>query len=190
MCHKCSKIDSKPYSSPPFAPLPAFRCEKTLPFVNIGIDFAGPFLVKANLTSRSEAKLKAYICLFVCASSRAIHLEMTLDLVTDSFVEALRRFIAIRGVPSVICSDNGRTFEGASKFVAKFINGKSNEVIPREEFANFNIRWQFIPPRSPWWGGFYERMVQIVKKSLKRVMTEKGLNYMQFETAIKRIEGV
>ena len=162
-CHKCSKIDSKPYSSPDFAPLPSFRSEKTLPFVNIGIDFAGPFLVKANLTSRSQANLKAYICLFVCAGSRAIHLEITLDLLTESFIEALRRFIAVRGVPNLIYSDNGKTFEGASKLVSKTLNGKPNDSVPKEEFANMAIQWNFIPPRSPWWGGFYERMVQVVK---------------------------
>ena len=110
--------------------------------------------------------------IFVCASSRAIHLEMTLDLVTESFVKALRRFIAMRGIPSLICSDNGRTFIEASRLVAKFINGEANELSPKEEFANFKIRWQFIPPRSPWWGGFNKQMVQIVKKSLKRVLTE------------------
>ena len=142
------------------------------------------------MTSRSQANLKAYICLFVCASSRAIHLELTLDLLTESFIEALRRFIAVRGAPSLIYSDNGKTFEGASKLVAKTLNGNPNDISPKEEFSNLNIQWNFIPPRSPWWGGFYERMVQVVKKSLKRVLSDRGCNYLQFETAIKRIEGV
>ena len=147
------------------------------------------FLVRANLTSRNQANLKAYICLFVCASSRAIHLEVTLDLLTESFIEALRRFAAVRGMPNLVYSDNGKTFEGAAKLVAQKINEKPNTTPTKEEFSGQAIDWHFISPRSPWWGGFYERMVQVVKKSLKRVMTDKGCNYLQFETAVKRIEG-
>ena len=113
-----------------------------------------------------------------------------MDLLTESFIEALRRFIAVRGYQNLIYSDNGKTFEGASKLVSKTLNGKPNDSVPKEEFANMAIQWNFISPRSPWWGGFYERMVQVVKKSLKRVLTDRGCNYLQFETAVKRIEGV
>ena len=66
-------------------------------------------------------------------------MEITLDLLTESFIEALRRFIAVRGVPNLIYSDNGKTFEGASKLVSKTLNGKPNDSVPKEEFANMGI---------------------------------------------------
>ena len=189
-CYSCNKMGGEPYSSPAFAPLPDFRCDRVLPFAHIGIDFAGPFSVKANLTWRSNAYLKAYICLFVCASSRALHLEITLDLSTDSFLETFRRFVAVRGAPNTIYTDNGKNFEASSKLISTTINGSLNGHAVIEDLARHKIAWSFIPPRSPWWGGFYERMVQMLKKGLKRTMSEKGLNYLQFETMVKRIEGV
>ena len=106
-----------------YAPLPSFRTKKTLPFVHVGIDFAGPIMVRANITSRSNAQVKAYICLFLCATSRAVHLELTLDLNTDTFINAFKRFVARRGTPTLIYSDNGTTFISAAKSVATHING-------------------------------------------------------------------
>ena len=93
---------------------------------------------------------------------------MTLDLSTEAFIDAFKRFIASRGTPSIIYSDNGKNFEGASKLIAKMINGENNTQFSEKEFASANIRWNFIPPRSPWWGGFYERLVQTVKRCLKK----------------------
>ena len=168
--------------------MPDFRTEKTLPFINIGIDFAGPFSTKANITSRSQAQIKTYICLFVCATSRAIHLELSLDLTTESFIETFCRFTSIRGVPNLIYTDNGKTFESASKSLAKFINGSLNSSFSFKDFLSSDIHWNFIPARSPWWGGFYERMVQIVKRCLKKTMYDQCLNYIQFETLLKKIE--
>ena len=189
-CFLCTKYEGNTYNTPPFALLPLFRIEKTFPFVNIGIDFAGPFLVKANITSRGKANVKAYICLFTCATSRAIHLEITLDLTTSTFLDAFKRFVATRGTPSLIYTDNGKTFECAAKCIAKKINGHGNSNFSCIEFFNSNITWNFIPPRSPWWGGFYERLVQTVKKCLRKAITDSTYNYFQFETFIKNIEGV
>lgn len=59
---------------------------------------------------------KAYICLFTCAIYRVVHLELTTSLSTKGFLEALRRFIARRGSPSIIYSDNGN-FVGTSNLL-------------------------------------------------------------------------
>ena len=148
-CIRCNKHEAQAYKVPHYAPLPKFRCEAVLPFVNIGIDFAGPFYVKANLTSRSQAKLKCYICLFVCATSRALHLELAMDLTTSAFLDIFNRFSARRGLPNLIYSDNGKTFESAAKIIAKSINGRVNAISVDSYFSLTNIKWNFIPPRSP-----------------------------------------
>jgi len=173
-CIVCQKNNKRPFAVSDFAPLPECRIKTSLPFINIGIDFAGPFLTKANLTMRSRTYVKSYICLFVCASSRAIHLELTLGLTKDDFLLAFDRFVARRGVPKIIYSDNAPTFITTAK-----------DLETRSE-----IEWRFIPPRAPWWGGFYERMVQIVKNLLRKTFDTEKLHFIEFSSALVKIEGI
>ena len=64
-------------------------------FARVRVDYAGPLLIKCGST-RKPVLVKAYICGFFCFS------ELVSDLTTDSFIAALRRFIARRGKPMVI----------------------------------------------------------------------------------------
>ena len=187
-CVTCRKFAGRPYRDASLPALPQFRVDQKLPFVNIGIDFAGPLQVKANLTVRSRTMIKAYICLITCAVTRAVHLEMTLDLTTQSFLQAFRRFVARRGTPSVIYTDNGTTFTSASKLIASRISGLENADALDEFCQGRQIRWDFIVPRASWWGGFYERMVGLVKCSLKRVLGNAALTYLEFETLLIEVE--
>ena len=189
-CVYCRKFNCKAYGLPAPPELPLTRTECSYPFENVGIDYAGPLIVKANITVRSKTSVKAYIALFTCAVTRAVHLELVLDLTSDSFIIAFKRFCARRGVPSYIISDNGTTFIKASKSIAKIINGSENMNKFVGYFTAFNIKWQFIVPRAPWWGGFYERMVQTVKRTIKKTIGTAHLNYFELETAIIMAEGV
>lgn len=56
---------------------------------------------------------------FTCLSSRAIHIEMLEDLTTESFINALRRFIGIRGTVRQVVSDQGTNFVGAKNELTK-----------------------------------------------------------------------
>ena len=73
-----------------------------------GIDFAGP-LFCADVHDE-----KFYICLFTCAVTRAVHLELCETLSTSDFILALRRFSSRRGLASVLYSDNAKTFKAAA----------------------------------------------------------------------------
>jgi len=73
--------------------LPATRITTSRSFLNTGIDYGGPFTIKI---SRNKTD-KAYICIFLCFTTRAIHLELVVDLTTPAFIRALQRFIARRG---------------------------------------------------------------------------------------------
>ncbi|XP_059350989.1 uncharacterized protein LOC132087915 [Daphnia carinata] len=112
-CIKCQKLDSRPFNEVP-APLPVDRLQMANPFNVTGIDFAGPFPIR--LTARS-GQAKAYICLFTFAVTRAVDLEMTTDQEAATYIFALRRFFARRGVPKAMYSDNGRTFTQAAKYL-------------------------------------------------------------------------
>ncbi|KAG1680465.1 hypothetical protein GQR58_012386 [Nymphon striatum] len=89
------------------APLPSCRINPSPPFNVVGIDFCGPLLLKGS-------RLKHYVCLFTCATTRAIHLELVDSLKTEEFLLCFRRFIGRRNVPSIIISDNAATFVKAS----------------------------------------------------------------------------
>ena len=72
-------------------------------------------------------------------------------------------------------SDNFKTFKSVD--VKRFCNIKE-------------IVWKFILERSPWWGGFYERLISIVKSSLKKVLWKAYLSYLELYTVLKEIENV
>ena len=80
------------------------------PFSTVGVDFFGPFMVK-----RARSELKRYGCLFTCLTTRAIHIEVCHSLETNSFINALQRFISRRGEPTEIRSDNGTNLVGAQR---------------------------------------------------------------------------
>lgn len=93
--------------------LPLVRVQEARPFANTGIDYCGPFYIKEK-KYRNRTRIKVYICVFICMSIKAIHLEVVSDLSSDSFLAALRRFAARRGLPTHVYSDNGTNFIGAN----------------------------------------------------------------------------
>ena len=118
-------------------------------FQVVGLYYAGPLLIKTE----KDTVQKTYILLFTCATSRAIHLELTPDMLIPSFLRGFKRFSSRRGMPDRVISDNFKTF-------------KANEV--KNYFVNHSVKQSFILPASPWWGSFYERLVRSVKLALKK----------------------
>ncbi|CDW58140.1 hypothetical protein TTRE_0000644401 [Trichuris trichiura] len=104
--------------------LPVERVKATFAFENTGLDFAGPIYVRRRRTCE-----KAYICLFTCMTTRAIHLELVPDMTAPRFVQALRRFFARRGRPAIIQSDNFKTFKSASRELQQLFNEDNSERI-------------------------------------------------------------
>lgn len=178
-CLRCRHYNSKPYAQR-MAPLPADRIVPAPPFTNVGLDFAGPLYLK-------DTKEKAYICLFTCAVTRAIHLELVTNMTTDRFLLALRRVVARRGMCKIIWSDNAKTFKAANKEL-----DKCWRVLEADETAQAltekRIQWKFINPKAPWWGGFYERLVKSVKTPLKKVFGKAMLDGEQLSTVLTEIE--
>ena len=96
--------------------LPPFRVSEVKPFVHTGVDFGGPFYITMN-RYRGAKSCKVYLCLFICMSTKALHLELATDLSSETFLAALQRFIARRGLVSHMYSDNGTNFTGANNIL-------------------------------------------------------------------------
>ncbi|XP_006816667.1 uncharacterized protein LOC102806440, partial [Saccoglossus kowalevskii] len=169
----------KPFRKPIPAPLQACRLHNAPPVTATGVDFTGAVFVSVEKTER-----KAYICLLTCAVTRAIHLELVMDLSTDTFLRAFRRFAARRSLPSKIVSDNGSTYLSAAKEIQKLLESASIQ----NYFANHRMEWSFIPKRAPWFGGLWERLIGMTKTSLKKVLGHAFVSVDELQTVLTEIE--
>ncbi|XP_075163779.1 uncharacterized protein LOC142236428 [Haematobia irritans] len=171
------------------AALPPERSTFSRPFTNTGVDFAGPFEVK-SYSARCCKITKGYVCIFVCFSTKAIHLELTSDLSTPTFMAAFARFFSRRGCPESIYSDNGTNFVGAARMLRKerqeFINGLRGEVVTAHNFQD--IKWHFIPPGAPHMGGLWEAGVKSFKAHLKKCCINQRHTFEELNTLLARIE--
>lgn len=139
------------------------------PFAFVGLDYFGPYYVKVGRSS-----VKRWVALFTCLTVRAIHLELVANLSTDSCKKAIRRFIARRGAPQEIYSDNGTNFVGASRELEaekRMINQNLSST-----FTDTHTSWRFNPPSAPHMGGCWERMVRSVKTALNAIPLEGKLD--------------
>ncbi|XP_068151422.1 uncharacterized protein [Drosophila tropicalis] len=174
------------------ANLPAVRVRQAFPFEHTGCDYAGPILLKVH-KGRNPRKEKGYICLFVCMVTSALHRELATDLSTDTFLAALKRFMARRWKCSQMYSDNGRNFVGAKRALDEMVqllaSREHNDVVSKA-LADQGIKWNFIPPYSPHWGGKWESAVRSVKLHLRRVIGTNVLTFEQMHTLLSQIESV
>ncbi|XP_043466586.1 uncharacterized protein LOC122501306 [Leptopilina heterotoma] len=175
-CVVCKRQDSKRMTVET-APLPRERVRDARIFEITGVDFAGPVFL------RNERK--AWICIFTCAVYRAVHFELVISLSTDRFMEALRRFVARRGRLSTIWSDNGTNFSGFANLLKSLDWSNISTACSLQK-----IEWKFNPPSSPWWGGWWERIVQILKRMLRRVLGRACLDYDEMLTVLCDCESV
>ena len=183
-CVTCIKVIGKPFRSPEIPPLPKCRLQEGDPFTVTGVDFTGALFYKTN--DGSNKTMKAYICLFTCAVTRAVHIEVVADMSTWTFLQAFRRFAARRSLPNHMISDNGSTFLAGAEEISKVC--KDSKV--HNYLTSRNITWHFIPKRAPWFGGFYERLIGITKTTLKKTLGKKLLSLNELVTLVTEVETI
>lgn len=147
-CIRCFRCRAQP-DAPFMGDLPADRVNPQPVFSQVTTDFAGPFLVKSS-TLRNAKLLKAYFCIFVCLSTKAVHLEAVSALTTEAFLAALQRFISRRGTPVLIRSDCGTNYVGTRNHlieVQNFLTANNDEIT--HKLANQHITWLLNPPKGP-----------------------------------------
>ncbi|XP_036145322.1 uncharacterized protein LOC118646459 [Monomorium pharaonis] len=156
-------------------------------FAQCGVDYAGPVQVRA-FAGRGVASRKAYIALFVCLATRAIHLELISDYSSPAFLNAYVRFCSRRGLPRIMYSHNGTTFVGAEKELKKAYYSALRDPQFLNKTACDNVQWLFIPPSAPHFGGMWEAGVRSVKHHLRRVIDKHTLSFEEFSTLLCTIE--
>ena len=156
-CRRCRRYRGLSYRHADGG-LPSFRVEPSRPFSKVGLDFFGPLYTDANS--------KVWVLLITCATSRAVHLELVKSQHVEDVKLALRRFFALRGTPSLIYSDNAKTFKAMLYH------------IPR------SVTWKFIPEAAPWWGGFWERLVGLTKNCLKITLHHCSLSHEELAATL------
>lgn len=133
-----------------------------LQFETCGVDYGGPFFYKDEI--RRNAKLiKCYRAIFICFTTKAVHIELTANLSSEAFLNVFKRFIARKNCPFNIYLDNGLNFVGAERELDELNtllkNQKTQELIT-EYTANNNIQWHFISSRGLHHGGLWEAIRQ------------------------------
>lgn len=108
--------------------LPSDMTSLEYPFLNTGLDYAGPLLI-ADRRGRGCKLIKSYICVFVCFAVRAVHLELVSDLTKEAFLAAFSRFISRRGKPQRVYSDNCTTFVGAFNELSRFLKVSTSDIV-------------------------------------------------------------
>ncbi|XP_050313689.1 uncharacterized protein LOC126748481 [Anthonomus grandis grandis] len=190
-CVKCFRFRASP-AQQIMSELPESRVTVSRPFNKVGVDYGGPFLIKSS-NLRKAPLSKSYIAIFVCMATKSVHIELVTDVSTEGFISSLKRFIARRGNPAQIFSDNATNFLGASnqiKEIFDFFKNSDNSSKLETFTATQGIEFKFIPPRSPHWGGIWESAIKSVKYHIKRLIGESRMTYEQFSTILCEIEAI
>ena len=150
-CILCRKFGGGPFKLPFFPSFPKDKLCEAAPFQISGVDYFGPIQVKDSNSTK-----KNWVSLFTCLVTRAVHLELVFDMTTEEFLFCFRRFVARRGLPQKLISDNALQFKAADSFLRTLWESLPHDSGICAYFSNKNISWHFIPEFSPWQGGFYE----------------------------------
>lgn len=172
--------------------LPGSRLASTRPFLTCGVDYAGPMILRLY-SGRCNRTTKAYIALFVCFSTKALHLELVSDLSTNAFLAAFRRFTSRRGKCADIYSDCGTNFVGAQKELRELHAAVTHQLLDptlASSLASEGTNWHFNPPGAPHMGGIWEAGVKSVKHHLRRIVGTTPMTFEEVTTVLTQIESV
>ena len=166
-CVKCRKLRSKPQMQK-MADLPEDRVTDDPPFTFCGVDYFGPWYVKEG-----RKTLKRYGVLFTCMASRAVHIEVSNSLSTDSFINALRRFVAVRGPISQLRSDQGTNFVGAKNELKNALSEMDKDKVSQFLLNNgCDFEFRMNVPHASHMGGAWERQIRTVRNILASLFND------------------
>lgn len=149
-CPKCVRHKAEPMHQL-MGWLPSARVTPGRPFKDTGVDYCGPFSIKAR-GGRCKIVTKGYVAVFVCMKTKAVHLELVSEMTSEAFLAALTRMSSRRGRVHDLYSDNGTNFHGADKELIIAVKSWKKLAVD-DAFQQMFTKWHFIPPGSPHHGG-------------------------------------
>lgn len=156
-CVVCARYN-KVFETQLMADLPQSRVHQNRPFAAAGVDYAGPIWISEKY-GRKTKKSKGWIAIFVCLITRAIHIDVVVDLSSAAFISCYERFVCRRGMCYRLYSDNGTAFVGANKELREAFKAWKVPSI----LSHLNAKgtsWIFMKPAAPHQGGIYEAAVK------------------------------
>lgn len=170
--------------------LPSERTVPGKPFLNSGVDYAGPIKFKyVDKDGQTISEHKGWIAVFVCFKTRGVHLELVKDLSSSSFLNCFQKFIGRRGRCTRMFSDNGTSFVGAEKEIARaYATWKKDGTL--DKVALEGTDWTFMTPAAPHQGGIYEAAVKSMKFHLRRIIGAKMMEHDQLVTLLTGVEAI
>lgn len=170
--------------------LPLARVTPSRAFTHTGIDYAGPLTLK-TWKERGAKTHKGWICVFVCLTTSAVHLEVVSDYSTDGFIATYKRFTSRRGTPHSLYSDCGTNFHGVDASLQKLFTQSTHENQPISSLlAQNRTQWVFNPPAALHVGGKWEAAVKSIKHHLRRTIGETLLTFEETTTLLSQIEAI
>ena len=186
LCNDCIIRSTNPKAQKMSA-LPPFRVDPTLrPFQVTGLDCAGPIIIKNYGKDK-----KVWILIFTCCMSRFVHLQLLNNMDSLSVLEAIVTLWAAHGPVSQFISDNGTNFVGASRIISNDrdemcrVMREANDVWNKDYSPSRYCNWKFIPVRSPWFGGVYERLIKEVKRAIRSSTENKRITRIELNIALQ-----
>jgi hypothetical protein len=188
-CTECRKLKAA-VNTQLVAPLPDRRLGvKLKPFDNVGLDFAGPFDIKMG---RGKIRKKVYVLVLTCMVTRGVHLKTTGGMDTSHVIDAISRFVDVRGVPATLTSENQTSFRKADKEITEWYKTVNWDAVQDATGLGFRpnsdgIQWHFNPPNASHFGGIFEIIVKALKRAMKTVIGRADLDEEGFRTCISKI---
>lgn len=188
-CVTCARRRAAPVQ-PVMAPLPAARVRPSRPFTVCGTDIGGPFLMKHG-NRRNAPVEKAYLCVFICFSTKCVHLEVLTSLSMQAFLACFTRFCSRRSTPKEVWSDQGRNYVAAGRYIREavaFFNDNTDELV--SALAQRAVEFKTIPSYSPTFGGIWERAIGSSKRLLKNLVKDEVMSFECLATLFCRVEAI
>ena len=187
-CVTCRKLRGK-FGHQKMSDLSKERCCEAAPFTHCGVDMFGPFIVRER-----RSNLKRYCALFTCFPSRAVHIEVTCTMETDSFIQALPRFMGRQGKVRSIRSDNGTNFVGTDNELRNALKEMNQDQIRNYLLQNGTdwITWYKNPPGASHMGGVWEGQTRSARNILATLLKTHGhsLNDEGLGTLVAETEAI
>ena len=171
-CLKCKKLRGQQQTQK-MADLPADQVSAAPPFSYVGLDVFGPWQICVRCTRGGLAHAKCWAVLFTCMTTQAIHVEVIETMDTSSFINALRRFLALQG-PVRVHSECGSNYVGARNKLEGVL--KPSDVSATQRYLlKEGCEWIFNPPHTSHAVGAWERMIGVTRRIYSRLCQQKYL---------------